>query len=327
MGVASALDVNGRLVSVSVSGIDFGTSRTTKVEASRQRCPGCGWESLGTIAYFMWGTPSLSLAADGRLELIGWSGAGEAAVVPVVVREICPGCGFVSSLTSPPEVVAAAGAVLGTPPAPTTVWPYSMAAATNRDGRRELFTTGALGQVWHTWEWCAGCSWSTWELLTMPIGELLAGSPAAARNADGRLEVFARTESGAIVHAWQWCGGGCGWSSWHLADHAPLGSSTDPGVATNADGRLEVFAGVDGVLHHSWQICPGCGWSPWVPVDGSPSTTRPNPYGGPPIDAANVAAATNADGRLETFFYTGLTRHVWQQCPGCGWGPAIPLGP
>ena len=74
-----------------------------------------------------------------------------------------------------------------------------------------------------------------------------------ARNADGRLEVFAQGTDNALWHIWQTAPNN-GWSGW-----ASLGGTitSEPEVARNADGRLEVFArGTDNALWHMWQTAP-----------------------------------------------------------------------
>src|SRR3954447_7407900 len=66
---------------------------------------------------------------------------------------------------------------------------------------------------------------------------------AVARNADGRLDVFARGTDNALYHSVETTPGGT-WSAW-----IPLGSGVDgsPDAIAGADGRLEVFArGLDG---------------------------------------------------------------------------------
>ena len=61
--------------------------------------------------------------------------------------------------------------------------------------------------------------------------------PARGRNADGRLEIFARGGDGAVWHNWHTAPNN-GWSGWYS-----LGGWIDLlEVGPNADGRLEVFA-------------------------------------------------------------------------------------
>lgn len=89
---------------------------------------------------------------------------------------------------------------------------------------------------------------------------------AAARNKDGRLEIFAVTFGGGVVHRWQQSGGG--WSGW-----AYLGPTTSPtyglsGAATNADGRLEVFGVTsEAKATHAWQTSPGGSWTGWATLE------------------------------------------------------------
>ena len=86
------------------------------------------------------------------------------------------------------------------------------------------------------------------------------------RNADGRLEVFARGTDNALWHIWQTAAArrpGPGWAS--------LGGeiTSSPVVTSDADGRLEVFArGTDNALWHMWQTAPSNGWSGWASLGG-----------------------------------------------------------
>ncbi|MEU6716971.1 family 43 glycosylhydrolase [Nonomuraea sp. NPDC046802] len=125
-------------------------------------------------------------------------------------------------------------------------------------------------------------------------------NPAVARNADGRLEVFAISADGAsIIHRWQTAPSG-GWSAW-----ATFGTAAGavPSIGQNADGRLEVYAlGVDGAnLMRRVQTSPSGGWGPW------------ETFGGPA--GAVPAVGRNADGRLEVFALApagASIAHRWQ---------------
>ncbi len=98
---------------------------------------------------------------------------------------------------------------------------------------------------------------------------------AAARNADGRLEVFGLGTDNALWHDWQttpggawsgWSSLGGGWSSW-----APLDGTitSDPVVTNDQDGRLEAFAhGTDSALWHVWRTAPNGNWSSWSSLSG-----------------------------------------------------------
>jgi surface antigen len=183
----------------------------------------------------------------------------------------------------------------------------------------------------------------------LPIGRLSDSPIALARNADGRLEVFAVQASGAAMHAWQISAGGA-WTAW-----APFGGTfTTITAEANADGRLEVFAATaDGAVFHRSQITAGSAWTAWDPMEGKLATlalarsydgrlrlfgadasravfTKAQlSFGGPwsvweRLDgsAANVAAETNADGRSEVFAVTagGAIMHRRQNLAGGTWG-------
>jgi hypothetical protein len=81
----------------------------------------------------------------------------------------------------------------------------------NADGRLEVFSGTSSGMgINHKWQVTRGGSWSGWALLP---GEDLS-DPTAARNADGRLEVFAEGPGDGVSHNWQVKPGGS-WSGWY----------------------------------------------------------------------------------------------------------------
>jgi hypothetical protein len=152
-------------------------------------------------------------------------------------------------------------------------------------------------------------------------GNASSNGIGAARNADGRLELFGVNThipdgQNNVFHAWQTSPGGGAWSGWYGLN----GYLTSVAVATNKDGRLEVFGAnahiPDGQnnVFHAWQTSPGGAWSGWYPLNGY---------------LTSVGAARNADGRLELF---GVNTHIpdgqnnvfhaWQTSPGgalSGW--------
>jgi len=87
-----------------------------------------------------------------------------------------------------------------------------------------------------------------------------------------------------------------------------------PTVATNVDGRLELFARAsDGSPWHAWQNSPGGSWTGWYSLGGV-ITGAPVPI-------------TNADGRLEIFGMAGGgVYHNYQTAPGGGWSGWIWIG-
>ena len=136
------------------------------------------------------------------------------------------------------------------------------------------------------------------------LGGVLTSDMAVGRNADGRLEIFARGLDNGLWHKWQTSAGG-GWTGW-----ASMGGviTSEPIVAQNLDGRLEVFAkGLDNGVWHQWQTTPSGGGSGWYSMGG--------------VITSRIAVGRNADGRLE-LFVRGLDNglwHKWQTAPNNGW--------
>ena len=135
--------------------------------------------------------------------------------------------------------------------------------------------------------------------------------PVAARNADGRLEVFLAAVDGSVRHRWQQIPGG-DWSAWSSLG-SQAGGFADIGVGVNADGRLELLATLpDGIdLWRRWQTAPSNGWSGWS-SEGNPTTAS--------IERPTLES--NADGRLELFLrvpFTGGLQRLTQTAPNNGW--------
>ena len=131
----------------------------------------------------------------------------------------------------------------------------------NADGRLEVFGINLRGgNLLHGWQTRPSGNWvSAWQGLSGRPKKLAVG-----RNADGRLEVFAIGQDDKLSHIWQtvpnadWSQ----WSAWALMGER--GSLQHLAVASNDDGRLEIFAATSGdAIWHIWQTVPNGGWSRW----------------------------------------------------------------
>jgi len=166
-------------------------------------------------------------------------------------------------------------------------WGVPPAVVSNGDGRLEVFaaSTDAIEHVSQT------SPYGGWSRVEVLFGVRPRGRAAAARNEDGRLEVFVCGARGEIEHNWQREPNG-EWVTtagrWPSLQGFVAASDPEPVVATNADGRLELFVrGADGGTHHVWQRYPNGGFGAWQTL-GARSPGMP-------------AVAANADGRLELF--------------------------
>jgi hypothetical protein len=145
------------------------------------------------------------------------------------------------------------------------------------------------------------------------LGGLITGNIALAKNADGRLEAFARARDNTLWHIAQTAPGGA-WGQWF-----GLGGQiiSNPAIGVNSDGRLEVFVvGTDNAVWHMSQTSANSpNWVGWSRLGGSASKD-------------DIAVGTNADGRLEIFIHTSVNGlwHSWQTTPGANWsaGEDIP---
>jgi len=106
--------------------------------------------------------------------------------------------------------------------------------AQNADGRLEVFALGVDTTIWHIWQTEHIAGWSSWQSLGSELlGDRYMVLLAVARNADGRLDVFALgTLDNTIWHIWQTAPNTApnnDWSSWqslgyHLAPSPTIDS-------------------------------------------------------------------------------------------------------
>lgn len=139
-------------------------------------------------------------------------------------------------------------------------------------------------------------SWSGWESL----GGSLGSGPSVASWSSGRLDVFARSTDGALIHKWY---DGSSWHGWEsLGGHL----TSDPSAVSWAVGRLDVFArGPANDLIHKWYGANG--WSGWESLGG--------------ILADGPGVASWAAGRLDVFVRGGDNAlwHRWYDGGWAGW--------
>jgi hypothetical protein len=256
------------------------------------------WEALGGVITF---SPAVAQNADGRLEVFARWNDGE-------VRhrsQLAPNSKEWSPWASLGGGLLRFGGLNSGP-----------AVAQSADGRLQLFVRGNDNALWYRRQTAAsGGAWTEWASLE---GNL-EGDVAVGRNEDGRLEAFARNRVGFVSRCRQLAVNESRWSSWEsmggvLNLNPVIGPA--PGLAQNADGRIEVFMWAEnGTLWENRQLRPGGTWSGWEPLGGSLSS--------PP------APGLNADGRLIVFVRGagGVLYARYQRQPGTRpWADWVSLG-
>ncbi len=114
---------------------------------------------------------------------------------------------------------------------------------------------------------------------------------------------------------------GCAWTGWQAFPQKWYGHPT---VATNADGRLEMFAtGFDGVVYHSWQTSPNGIWSPWKALPGLTTARSVAAVRG--VGDKLVATARLADGTVSVSSYSGTAWSAWSSIGGTVSGGLSPV--
>ena len=178
-----------------------------------------------------------------------------------------------------------------------------------------VFVVGGDGTVYRSWRVTySGGAYMNWEWLGAPTGVQFWPPAATGRNADGRREVFALGNDGAIYHNFETSLVGP-WSGWYsLGGWALQGPIT---VNTNADGRLQVFTrGSDDCLYCAFQNSPNGSWSTFFGV------------GDRPLPMKAYAVEVNTDGRLEVVAVgqDGVLWDIYQGTPNGAWSVDLSLG-
>ncbi len=187
-------------------------------------------------------------------------------------------------------------------------WPGQPAIGLNTNGVMEIFIVGNQGPnggtLFHAWQTSPGsASWTGWQPMD---GLWPAGTPAVTNYpGGGGLQVFMRGVNTDLYTTWENTpGDSTSYSSW-----TPMGGywNTDPVVAKNADGTMEVFmVGESKELYYNQENIQG-GWSGWQSLKGS--------WPGQP------AVILNSQGELEVFIVggqgpnEGTLFYAWQTSP------------
>jgi hypothetical protein len=192
------------------------------------------------------------------------------------------------------------------------------------DGGPEVFSGG----VWinqqlprtahlHTDEWV-----DHWRWLGEPGSGNQRSGITIARNPDGRLEAAVLDTGTTVWHAWQKRPDG-DWSAWSSLDSPVPGATiSGPTLATNKDGRLQLFTTSlrpEPAVWYRMQKEPGQGpWEEWQSL-GYPTSE--------PASTEAPTLAQNIDGRLELFIASGgEIWHAWQKRPDGDWSSWSSLG-
>ncbi len=161
-----------------------------------------------------------------------------------------------------------------------------LAVATNSDGQLEVFAINDGGKLVHTTQRREG-GWNDWQSEEVWNGRSL-NRVAAANKTNGLIEVFAITKDRELIHTVQRTGAeGGGWNAWQdEGENWGSRGVSQISLATNSDGRIEVFAISGDLLYHTYQGQQG--WSGWH-----------KEYEWQDRALKYIAAINNQDGRIE----------------------------
>jgi hypothetical protein len=190
-------------------------------------------------------------------------------------------------------------------------------AVRNADGRLEVFgvlaDTSELAHSWQTSPSGTSWTWSPWESL--------GGGPITGYDVildvNGNLEAVSVTSGGVVQVARQGQSSGTGWTGWTQPPSSVNVMAGNPVIASNANGRLQVFGITTGNRNNNYvassvqQQPGGDSWSPFYELID-------------PTDAqvtGSLTVAANTGQRLEIFANNdqGQLLHAWQTEPNSSW--------
>ncbi len=258
---------------------------------SAQTSAGGGWTSWWSLGGSITGDPAVQQQDDGRLIVFARDAVGDA--------NNRWGIAYVQQTSAGSSAWTAWSTIpIGTP---TLARPVSIR---NDDGRLEVLVVGYDTHAYTAWQNARNGGFTAFYTLGGP--ELNYDYPlAAARNPDGRLEVFGLSRTGDI---WSVAQGspGCCWSWQQLSQSGGFGA---PAAGLQLDGNIMVVA--RGAGDRAWRLAKAgpVSWpalstwkSGWWPADGRMAW------------GSTAAIARNADGRGEIFLrgWSGELLHGWQ---------------
>jgi hypothetical protein len=268
--VAVAMNSDGRL---QVFVVGTNNQLYFKTQTAAGSSTWTGWTSLGG-GVKVDTTPAVARNSDGRLQVFVVGTNNQL----YYKTQTSPGSGtWSSSWTS-----LGGGLRAGSDPI----------AIANYDGKLQVFVVGTDNAAYYKTQTSPNsATWSSsWTYIS---GVVKADtSPAVARNADGRLQVFIVGANNQLQYRVQTSPNSNTWSSSWISLSGTLRGGTDPAVIANSDGRLQVFVvGTNNAVYYKAQSSPGSStWSSsWASLGGGVKTDT-----GP-------AAARNTDGRLQAF--------------------------
>jgi dienelactone hydrolase len=225
---------------------------------------------------------------DGRLEVLGANGAG----TMMNVFQHAVGQGWSTFFPFPNS-----GGSLTSQP---------ISAFHNADGRLEAGLLGADGQIYTTQQRPGLVGWLPFDPVGQPSVSF-ASPPSFGLSIDNRLEIFAVSTTGTLMHAFQDRPNG-NWSNWFPFDSRSYDTSPESGVAVTSTpvGLVAAAVGADHDLYYTRQLPVGQGWTPTTPLGisgaGRPALgTNDIPSSpGHPSSTALVFGYRGTDGSLHT---------------------------
>jgi hypothetical protein len=195
------------------------------------------------------------------------------------------------------------------------------------DGRLEVFVIGADDALWDRWQTAMNNGWSDLSRLGKPQNQAVTRSPVVGFLPDGRLTAFVTAGGKVWQTSEQLAQIATAWETWSPLGQPGGGQAGDLAVATNPDGRLQLFTpeldhdGAARAMWYRYQTAPGSEhWSEWKSLGKPAAQNRPDL----PVVSASV------DGRLVLLAIAddGAVWHRTQQTAGDpdAWTPWTSLG-
>lgn len=137
-----------------------------------------------------------------------------------------------------------------------------LSAGTLQDGRQLMLGVTASGGIVTASATTVGGGIGAWSNFGSPSGAGAVRDTAIARTADGRTQVYALMQSGAVYAAWKVGNTSSSWSGWMYLG-TPAAGATSIAAYTFDNGAMQLWvAGTSGV-RTTWAD-PGQSWASWI---------------------------------------------------------------
>lgn len=140
-----------------------------------------------------------------------------------------------------------------------------LSAGTLQDGRQFMLGLGSTGGLLMAWASSVGGTVGAWSSFPGPGAPYLFTAmrdTAIGRTSDGRTQIYALAQSGAVYTAWKTSDSNSTWSAW-VNMGTPMSGATSIAAYTMSDGTQQLWVAGSSGVRTAW-LTPGvAAWTAW----------------------------------------------------------------